>query len=61
MNNKFQVGENITYNNSFGGQSKGIVRQVLFEANGQISYQIASEGSSVVEVPESRILTLLNG
>lgn len=61
MNNKFQVGENITYNNSFGSQSKGIVRQVLFEANGQISYQIASEGSSVVEVPESRILTLLNG
>ncbi len=61
MNNKFQVGENITYNNSFGGQSKGIIRQILYEANGQVSYQIASEGVSLVEVPEDKILTLLNG
>ncbi len=61
MNNKFQVGENITYNNSFGGQSKGIIRQILYEANGQVSYQIASEGASLVEVPENKILTLLNG
>lgn len=59
MKNKFQSGENITYKSSIGGLCKGVIKQIM-EKNGEVFYQVASEGASIVEINENKILTLLN-
>jgi hypothetical protein len=60
MKNKFQSGENITYKSSRGGElRKGVIKQIM-EKNGEVFYQVASEGASIIEINENKILTLLN-
>tara|TARA_R110002012_G_scaffold321888_2_gene552094 strand:+ start:1178 stop:1360 length:183 start_codon:yes stop_codon:yes gene_type:complete len=59
MQSKFQTGENITYKSSVGEHRKGVIKQIM-EKNGEVFYQIASEGASIVEINENKIMTLLN-
>lgn len=58
MKNKFQAGENITYKSISGDHHKGVIKQIM-EKNGEVFYQVISEGASV-EINENKILTLLN-
>ena len=59
MKSKFQTGENVTYKSSSGEHHKGVVKQVT-ERNGEVFYQVVSEGASLVEINENTIVTLLN-
>lgn len=59
INSKYNVGENVNYRTSLGDHRKGTVKQIT-EKNGEVFYQLACEGSSIIEVNENKILTLLN-